>query len=58
MNKVSFTAGAVVGTLVGAAVGMMLDPVKDKHNKNMKKTAGRAFRNLGSVIDGVLDMKF
>ena len=58
MNKISFAAGADMGTIVGATVGMILDPIKDKQNKEMKRTAGKAFRNLGSVIDGVLDMRF
>ena len=58
MGKIGFAAGAVVGSVIGAAVGAMMVPVMDKKNKKIKKTAGRAFKNLGSVIDGILEMDF
>jgi len=58
MRSGSFVAGVVTGAVVGAAVGMIMDPVKDKQNRAMKKNTSRAFRTLGSVIDGIVDMRF
>ena len=55
--KGSFVAGMVTGTLAGMAMGMILDPVKDKHNVCMKKKTTKAFKTLGSIIDGIIDAK-
>lgn len=56
MNK-TFVKGMMTGAAIGAAVGMIMDPIKDKNAKTMKKNTSKAFRTLGSVIDGILDMR-
>lgn len=57
MSKVSFIAGVMSGMVVGTAVGMIVDPMKGKQGRSIKKGAGRAFKTLGSVIDSIIDMK-
>lgn len=55
MNKTGFVTGLISGAVVGSMVTMAMDPIKDKQNKAMKKTAGKAFRTLGSVIDTIIE---
>lgn len=55
MNKTGFTVGLISGAVVGSMVTAVLDPMKDKQSKAMKKTAGKAFRTLGSVIDTIIE---
>lgn len=57
MSKVSFIAGVMSGMVIGTAVGMVVDPMKGRQAKAIKKGAGRAFKTLGSVIDSIIDMK-
>ncbi len=55
MSKTWFTAGMVTGIIVGAVTGMMMDPIKDKQSRAMKKGASKAFRTLGSIIDTIIE---
>ncbi|MDD6308782.1 MAG: hypothetical protein PUB07_05485 [Clostridia bacterium] len=55
MNKMCFTAGMCTGVIIGALAGMVMDPIKDKQSKAMKKGAGKAFRTLGSIIDTIIE---
>lgn len=48
-------AGMISGAVLGSVVGMMIDPIKDRQNKALKKGATRAFRTLGGVIDSIID---
>ena len=54
MHKIScFIKGTLVGFAVGAAVGVMTDPLSDRARR--KKTEG-IFRNIGSVMDNIIDI--
>lgn len=55
MAKSNFMVGMISGAVIGSVVGMMIDPIKDKQGKTIKKGATRAFRTLGSVIDTFID---
>lgn len=58
MHKMScFIKGTLVGFAVGAAVGVMTDPLSLTENvaKISKKTEG-IFRNIGSVMDNIIDI--
>ncbi len=55
MNKTCFMAGLLSGMVMGAAIGMIADPIKDKQSRAMKKGAGKAFRTLGSIIDTIIE---
>lgn len=51
-----FAGGLITGAIVGAAMGMIIDPIGDKQHKKMRKTANGMFKTIGSVIDNVVDM--
>lgn len=55
MSKTGFVTGLISGAVVGTMVTMAMDPIKDKQHKAMKKSAGKAFRTLGSVIDTIIE---
>ncbi len=55
MTKTCFTVGMVTGIIIGATCGMLMDPIKDKQAKAMKKGASKAFRTLGSIIDTIIE---
>ncbi len=55
MTKTCFTIGMLTGIIIGAGVGMLMDPIKDKQSKTMKKSATKAFRTLGSIIDTIIE---
>ncbi|MBQ7036427.1 MAG: YtxH domain-containing protein [Clostridia bacterium] len=55
MTKTCFTVGMITGIVIGAVTGMLMDPIKDKQAKNMKKGATKAFRTLGSIIDTIIE---
>ena len=49
-----FTAGLLTGAAVGGLMGMVLDPMKDKDSKKLKKTAGEI---VDSITNTMGDMK-
>lgn len=55
MSKACFMAGMVSGVMLGAVVGMLVDPIKDKQSRAMKKGASKAFRTLGGIIDTIIE---
>ena len=55
MQKTCFTVGMITGIVIGAATGILMDPIKDKQSKAMKKGASKAFRTLGSIIDTIIE---
>ena len=55
MSKTCFTAGMVTGIIVGAVAGMLIDPIKDKQARAMKRGTTKAFRTLGSIIDSIIE---
>ena len=36
MGRFDFTKGMITGALVGAAVGMMLDPINERNKRRVK----------------------
>lgn len=49
-----FTCGMVIGTIVGATMGILIDPINDKTHKKMLKERNNIFRNIGTAIDNVV----
>ena len=57
MNKMScFIKGTLVGFAVGAAVGVMTDPLFDRDRRKISKKTEGIFRNIGSVMDNIIDI--
>ena len=50
-----FIGGIVCGAVVGAAIGMLADPISDKQHKKLKSSAGHMFKTIGSVIDSIME---
>ncbi len=55
MKMNAFTTGLVTGAVIGTAVGVIMDPMKDKHSKMLKMHSKGMFSNIGHVIDNMLD---
>ena len=51
-----FIKGTLVGFAVGAAVGVMTDPLSDRERRKISKKTEGIFRNIGSVMDNIIDI--
>lgn len=52
----NFTGGLITGAVLGAIVGMLADPIKDKKHKQMTKAKNEMFKTVGAAIDNIMDM--
>ena len=52
-----FTTGMIVGTMVGAVAGMLIDPINDKTHKKMQRETCGIFRYIGTAIDNLIYFK-
>ena len=51
------TIGAMAaGIVIGAVVGMMIDPINDKQHKKICKNANNMFKTIGAIVDDVISM--
>lgn len=51
------TMGALAaGVVIGAVMGMMIDPLSDKQHKKICKNASNVFKTIGSIVDDVISM--
>lgn len=54
------TKGAIgamaAGVVIGAVMGMMVDPISDKQHKKICKTANNVFKTIGAIVDDVISM--
>ena len=55
MSTKGFWGGRACGAILGAAMGMIADPINDKQHKKMKATANNMFRTIGTMIDGIME---
>lgn len=55
-NMTSAMAGVAFGMIAGTAAYMMSGRPMHSQGKKFKKTAGRAIRNAGVIIDSVSEM--
>ena len=57
MHKIScFIKGTLVVFAVGAAVGVMTDTLSDRELRKISKKTEGIFRNIGSVMDNIIDI--
>ena len=57
MHKMScFIKGTLVGFAVGAAVGVMTDPLSDRERRKISKKTEGIFRNIGSIVSLVFSI--
>lgn len=50
----SFMKGMAAGIVAGAIAGVVLTPKPKKHGMKLKKTASRAVRNIGDMVDNIV----
>jgi gas vesicle protein len=55
MSSKGFWGGLACGAILGAAMGMLADPINDKQHKKLMSGANTMFRTIGSMIDGLID---
>ena len=55
MMSKGFFGGLACGALIGAAIGMLADPMTDKQHKKLKSSANHMFKTVGTVIDSVME---
>lgn len=51
MSTGGFIKGLMAGAAIGAMVGIVFDPVKERDRKHMKKRVGKMMKNAGSILD-------
>jgi len=56
-NSNNFTKGLVTGTIIGATVSMMINPMEGKDRKVMRKKVNRFMRTVGNVVEDIIDMR-
>ncbi len=50
-----FLGGVACGAVIGAAIGMLMDPINDRQHKKLKSSANHMFKTIGTVIDGIME---
>lgn len=55
MTSKGFWGGLACGAILGAAMGMLADPINDRQHKKMKTGANTMFKTIGTVIDGIME---
>ncbi|WHH59678.1 YtxH domain-containing protein [Petroclostridium sp. X23] len=55
MRGNNFTRGLITGTIVGATVAMMMNPMEERDRKRLKRKSGHLMRSMGEVIGEVLE---
>ncbi|MDK2801518.1 MAG: hypothetical protein PWP27_1770 [Clostridiales bacterium] len=57
MRRNNFTRGLITGTIIGATVSMMMNPMEDRDKRRLRKKANSFIRNVGDVIEDIIDMR-
>jgi gas vesicle protein len=52
----SFIKGMAAGLVVGAVAGVILTPKPKRYAAQMKRTADRAVRGIGDLVDNVMSV--
>ena len=55
MCSKGFWGGIITGTMIGAAIGMLADPINDRQHKKINNSASHIFKTIGSVVDGIMN---
>ncbi len=55
MVSKGFLGGVACGAVIGAAIGMLADPINDKQHKKICSSANHMFKTIGTVIDGIME---
>lgn len=55
MCSKGFLGGIACGAVLGAALGMLADPINDKQHRKMRNSANHMFKTIGTVIDGIME---
>ena len=55
MMSKGFLGGIACGAVIGAAIGMLADPINDKQHRKMRNSANHMFKTIGTVLDGIME---
>lgn len=53
--RYGFMKGVLTGVVVGAATAFVMDPNNGKQRRRMQRQATSFFKNVGSMIDSIVD---
>jgi len=56
LSTKSFVGAMAAGIVVGAVMGMMIDPINDKQHKKIYRNANNMFKTIGTIVDDVINM--
>lgn len=57
MRGNSFSTGLITGAVIGTVAGILMDPMKDKHSKKLNHATSGMFKNIGTMLDGMIFSK-
>jgi len=57
MRRNGFTKGLVTGTILGATVSMMVNPMEGRERRAMRKKANKFMRAVGNIIEDIMDLR-
>lgn len=50
----NFLCAMTAGAIVGAVMGMVIDPINDRQHKKIHRSANSMFKTLGTIVDGFI----
>lgn len=56
MRRNSFTRGLITGTIIGATMSMMVNPMENRNRKKMRRKTNNLLRTVGEVIEDLVYM--
>lgn len=57
MNNGGFFRGMITGAVVGVTAIKLLDQVSPRQRRRFQRRASNMFRNMGSVVDGIISIR-
>ncbi|MBZ4645552.1 MAG: hypothetical protein PWR27_1889 [Petroclostridium sp.] len=57
MRRNNFTRGLITGTIIGATLSMMVNPMDRRDKKIMRRKTNNFMRTVGDIIEDIIDMR-
>ena len=50
----SLIGAMAAGAVIGAVLGIMVDPINDKQHKKIHRCANNMFKTIGTIVDDIV----